>query len=133
MAFKLTKQEQTQRDAHVEQLRAAQACVEDARAVADDAIMHAINVYNDTVRVYNMALTDAEGFTDDLLSRLEEELDTRSDTWRDSEKGSDAQTFLAEWQALDFLEIDEQADLTLDAETPEHADTLESAPLEVDA
>ena len=133
MAFALTKKEQTDRDTVVQQLRAAQAGVEDAVAVAEDAIAHLINVYNDTLATYNAAMADAELFTDDVLSRLEEEWDTRSEAWRASPEGYDAQTFLAEWQALDFLEFDAHPHILLTDEDLEHADVLAQAPTRADA
>ena len=128
MAFALTKQEQSDRDAAVERLRNAQASMDDARGAAEAVIADAINAYNDAVEFYNIAVEDAARFQDALAARLEDELDTRSETWRESEKGADAQTFLDEWQGLEFVALDLHQDIVMDAPEPEHAEALEQAP-----
>ena len=128
MAFALTKQEQSDRSAAVERLRNAQASMDDARGAAEAVIADAINVYNDALEFYNIAVEDAAMFRDDLVSRLEDEFDSRSETWRDSEKGADAQTFIDEWQGLEFAALDLHPDITVNDEEAEHAEALEQAP-----
>ena len=133
MAFALTKKEQTERDALVTHLRTAQQNMDEARDVAEAAMVHLINVFNDSIGYYNAALGDAEMFTDALLSRLEEELDNRSEAWRTSEKGDDAEAFIAEWRELDFLELEMHTEIELHTDDAEHADALDQAPARADS
>jgi hypothetical protein len=128
MAFALTKQEQTDRDAAVERLRNAQASMDDARGAAESAIADAVNAYNDAIAVYNSAIEDAAMFRDDLVSRLEDEFDSRSETWRGSDKGDDARTFLDAWLELDFVELDLHHDIEVNDDEAEHVEALEQAP-----
>jgi hypothetical protein len=128
MAFALTKREQTDRDAAVARLQTAQASMEDARGVAEAAIELAIAAYNDEIALYNAALEDAAMFRDDLVSRLEDEFDSRSETWRNGDKGDDARTFLDDWRGLEFVELDLHPDITVNDDEAEHAEALEQAP-----
>jgi len=128
MAFALTKQEQTNRDAAVVQLHAAQASMDDARGVAESVIADAVNAYNDAIEFYNAAMEDAAMFRDDLVSRLEDEFDSRSETWRNGDPGDDARTFLDDWRGLEFVELDLHPDITVNDDEAEHAEALEQAP-----
>jgi hypothetical protein len=102
--------------------------MDDARGAAESAIADAVNAYNVAVEFYNIAVEDAAMFRDDLVSRLEDEFDSRSETWRDSEKGADAQTFIDEWQGLEFAALDLHHDIEVNDDEAEHVEALEQAP-----
>ena len=112
MALKLTKDEIKQKDDHVSELEKQMANMENAVNVFNAAMETARVDLRDAVSKYNEALTAARGFAEDIASRLENEIDDKSEKWQESDKGQAAASFKDDWEGVelqDDLDADEIA------------------------
>lgn len=87
MAFSLTKQEQTEREFHANELKRKASTLADA--LAD----------------YNGAVTDAQNFATGIAERLQSEYDGKSEAWQEGDRGSAVSELIGEWEG--YAENDE--------------------------
>jgi chromosome segregation ATPase len=130
VAFKLSKQEVTKRDEHVESLEKAWA-----------ELQQAINAYNESepklrepidkaVADYNEAVEEAKGFAEEIANRVEGEYDEKSEKWQEGEKGQAAAELRDAWQTIDMEPIELEWPEDLAIEDPDHAPELSELPTE---
>ncbi len=111
MAFRLTNDEQKDKTKHESALREGWAKVEDAKAEAEGAIQQAMSALKEAINEFQTAVENAEGFRDEVSSRLREEFDDKSETWQEGDRGQEASSVVESWENTSF-----QAD---DLEVPE--------------
>ena len=112
MALKLTKDEIKRKDDHVSELEKQKANMEMAIEIFNAAMETARVDLREAVGKYNEALDDARGFAEDIASRLENEIDDKSEKWQESDKGQAAMEFKIDWESVelqDNLDADEIA------------------------
>ena len=133
MAFKLSKGDLARREKLVKELGEALAEV--------TAAVEAFNTGIDTLRTdieqavadYNEVVAEAKGFADDIASQAENEIDEKSDAWREGERGQAAEEWQGEWANLDLDEIEVDIPDPIDFDEPDHGSALEEAPEEASA
>lgn len=112
MALKLTKDEIKQRDGFIADLEKGSSNLEEAFKVFNSVLEGARIDLRDAVGKYNEALAAARGFAEDIASRLEDEIDDKSEKWQESDKGQAAAAFKDDWESVEFqddLDADEIA------------------------
>lgn len=127
--FALTKTESADLKKHIEAL-----------TVADNRLIEALDVYNAAVRdayaklaerieEFNGHAQAAKSFCEDIANERREEFDNRSDKWRESDAGSEAEAWISEWEGieLDDVSVDEPEDITIETT---HVANLEALPEE---
>lgn len=128
MAFKLTKAETAQRDDLVANLEIAGGILHAAIAEYNEAIAAAAEKANEAIAAYNEKLADAFNFREELVSRLMDEFDGRSEGWQAGDKGTAATEFMGAWDDVDLEPIEDvEAEPIDDLDLP-HRDGLENAP-----
>lgn len=128
MAFKLTKQEEASRGLIVDGLKLRAMAVSTAVAIANDAMQNV----NDAVEAYNEALNEAREFREDLVVRLEEEVNDKSERWQESEHGEATKEYIAEWENLALYDVEYYAWEKLEYLDLDHSDYLEEMNSQVD-
>jgi hypothetical protein len=98
MAFRLTKDEQTQKTKIQASLQASWDALEDAKAGAEDKIRTALEELNVFLEAYQKVVSEAEAFREEVAGRLREEWDEKSDGWQEGDKGQEANSFIEEWE-----------------------------------
>jgi len=144
MAIKLTKKEVSERDDLAGNLRQAMEDFESAREVLRAFVEGDTTVPADQTVAYNdqitgaanealaklmVAIEEAENFRDALAIRLRDEYDEKSEKWQEGDKGSEADSFISEWESADFEIPDLDSTAPLGTEYNESmADDLEALP-----
>lgn len=128
----LSKDEQTLRDHHVEQLRLARGKLEDAINVANEKLQAIRDELTSAQEAYNEVVQAAADWADDIANVAEATIDDRSEKWQESERGQAAIAWKDVWRDLDLspADITMPEDAMLDGDDP--ADTLENAPAEME-
>lgn len=130
MAFKLTKAESTSKANHVTALQDAWEAIEEAKQEAQTTIAEAIGGINAALEAYENKRGDAASFAEEVAARFREEFDNRSEGWQGGDAGSEAESFISEWESVDLPELEAIEAPELEIEEPEHAATLEALPEE---
>lgn len=151
MAFKLTAAEKKQRDEFIttlndkaSELEAALEIFSSDRSQAWAALQDALEEYNSAVsdawakvtpdlEAYNDALNETREWRDDLVSRLQDEAEGKSERWSESEAGESANNWISELEGAELDDPELEAPEPLTIEEPEevdppeltHANTLE--------
>ena len=123
---RLSKAQEQTRSELLERLRKAQS----EMAAEVDKANEAVGAVNAAIDSYNEALSDVETFRDEITGDMESYADERSDKWRDSDAGSNYDSWKSEWDNLDTSEVAHAEEI----EEPDlsHADDLEALPSEVE-
>ena len=79
---------------------------------------------NSAIENYNLILSVAEAFRDEIVSELEHYASDRSDRWQNSERGQSHEAWKQEWEVLDVTGLD--AIDEIDEPEMAHANELES-------
>lgn len=128
MAFKLTKDEQKDKDTHTADLRGDWGKVEDAKSLAESVIQRALDDLKQAVETFKATAERAEAFRDEVATRLREEFDDKSETWQEGEKGQEASAFVESWESasceVDDMEVPE-LDLDLNGDGNDTVTALE--------
>jgi hypothetical protein len=61
---------------------------------------------NSAIENYNLILSVAEAFRDEIVSELEHYASDRSDRWQNSERGQSHEAWKQEWEVLDVTGLD---------------------------
>ncbi len=83
---------------------------------------------------YNAALSDALDFCEDKASRLQDYMDDRSESWRESDAASACEDWKSQWEDVDFepIALEDLGDPPNVDDLQDHADTLDQIPDEVE-
>jgi len=121
MAFKFTKTELSTLDNLINNLRIAEEAFTAAQEKNENLIERAAELI--------VVVNEAEEFRSDIVERLQNEFDDKSETWQESDKGDEVTDFISEWDSVSFdePELTDLANLELD----DYADNLEGLPTEV--
>lgn len=130
--MKLSKQEERLRQELVAELKATSQQVERSFADLLAALAKLPADVNMSIRFYNAALLKAKVFTEAIAEKLREEYDEKSDSWKEGDRGQEADAFISEWESIDWDQIEEVAvlDPELEAKALKLAEALESLPSE---
>lgn len=131
MAFKLTKEEQKARDAHLVELQEKWQDIEQAVEKGREAINEAFAHVCSAISAYNEARNAADTWREEVASRLRGEYDDKSETWQESDRGQEVSAFVDEWENIENSEVDEPEIPDLDLPDGEYHNNLEALPSEV--
>jgi len=118
---RLSKNQKQQRADLVTRLNDAAEAVRAAVAAVNTEIAGKLN---SAIENYNLVVSVAEAFRDEIVSELEHYSSNRSDRWQRSERGQRHEAWKQEWEGLDATALDAIDEI----EEPEmaHANELES-------
>lgn len=118
MTFKLTKEENLVRLAHVVALAAKREALDDAMRTYNDIMTGARNAVDEAIADYNIAIAEANGFVGDIAQAWENEFEEKTEKWQEGQRGSEARELIEAWQSfrteLDEIDIDFPEELTVD-------------------
>lgn len=106
MALKLTKDEIKTRDEHCSSLREKWDAIVTAREALDKAIEAELEKVNAAIRDFEGAKADAESWRDEVSTRVTEEFDDRSTSWREGDRGGEVYEWIGTLDAIDFSEVE---------------------------
>lgn len=125
MAFKLTKQEMTERAKHIGALTNGREAI--------DAAIEAFNATMETARealetafeVYETTFNEAKAWAEDIVSQANDDFADKSERWQEGDNGSAAREWIDEWEGAltDEPAIEFPEPIAVDWE--QHADELE--------
>lgn len=136
MAFKISAADQKRLDAHVAELKKQRSAVEDAIEAYNATVAEAHVQMTIAVDAYNEKLADAHGALEDIHREKEEELDRKSDKWKESNDTSDIDEWIEKIdEAVQMLseDLDVDAAPVIDPEAlfeTDKAEELEGLPIE---
>lgn len=128
---KLTKSDEKTRDEHIAALRKAQEQLEDAASAYNNKIISAWLEFSEVLNHYNDAVSDADGFRNDIAESQQTYIDEKSEAWQEGDRGSAYSDWKSHWEEeFEPLQVDGPVDIELDG--LDHADKLEELPGEVE-
>lgn len=125
---KLTKDQEKTRTELVDALREKWTALEAVYAEVNSLITSKLN---EAIGVYNGAISDVEGFRDEVTGAIEEYVDERSEKWQESDAASNYESWKGEWENLDLTAVEEVEELELPDSNV--ADELEGLQSEVES
>jgi hypothetical protein len=131
MAFKLSKEENNQRDELVAKLEIAGTDIDAAVILANATLETLLLPINEKIAAYNEILAEAKELVEDVAARMQDEFENKSEAWQEGEKGVAASAFITTWTDLDFEEVEEVEIELIEELDLAHRDDLENAPSEV--
>jgi hypothetical protein len=128
---RLSRQEEKLRAELVAELAAAAKLV-DYRWRELLGLLRALpNDVNEAIQAYNVALLKAKVFAEGIAETFREEYDDKSDGWKEGDRGQAADSFISEWESIDWDQMQPVALLEPELEEPEVlklSEALESLP-----
>lgn len=130
MAFKLTKEElATLADLTGKASEKEQAFAK-ALKDADEAISNAVANLNDAREELNAVIEAANEFRENVVARLREEYDAKSEKWQEGEKAEEINSFIEQWDSGAHDELNEIPTPELELEEVTLHEVLEGLPEE---
>lgn len=135
MAFKLSKSEEKQRQDFIETLRTKQEGLQakqeefqkETDPEAKEKARQQITVILAEILV---AIEETETFRDEIATRLRDEYDEKSEKWQESDKASEVDSMISDWENASFEEPELENPETMELE--DYAGMLEELPDSVD-
>ena len=135
MAFKLSKSEEKQRQDFIETLRTKQEELQakqeefqnETDPEAKEKARQQITVILAEILV---AIEETETFRDEIATRLRDEYDEKSEKWQESDKASEVDSMISDWENASFEEPELENPETMELE--DYAGMLEELPDSVD-
>jgi hypothetical protein len=133
MAFKLSKADAERRAAYIESLTDLRGKLEDAISGFNAAVDELKAPVTTILEAYNAELEEARGFIEDIARGADEEIDDKSEKWRDGERGQAATQWKDEYENADLSNFEITFPEELPGDLPDHPETLDGLPEEADA
>lgn len=130
MAFKLKRRELKRRDELIAELSAKRDKLASAIEKFNSALYDLKEELQPVIDDYNATLDALNSFRDEIVSRLDSEYESKSERWREGDRGLEAIEFIESWEALDADNIEIELPDDLGFDVPNHAEELSELPLE---
>ena len=128
MAFKLSKQQVTERDILAAELRKQGAALNVAIAAFNQAIEPASRAVGEALEAYNAVLERSRALADGIVATAQAAFDAKSGKWQESDKGIQVRVWIEQWDvSLDDLDLELPEPLP-EVACDEQAGALEGAP-----
>jgi len=69
------------------------------------AVNEAIAILNERISSYNNTLHNVRDFRDNIVQRMQDHYDGKSEKWHDSDEGSSYQDWMDSWGSTDFDDL----------------------------
>ena len=125
MQFKLTNAEIAERDKLKEWLVDAREELKSVISLANKAIHDAASSVATAADEYNGLLANASEFRDEIVSRMRDAFDEKSDKWQESDKGQEIDTLITSIEDIDLSDIDIIEPDDIEEPDMDHSDELE--------
>lgn len=128
MAFKLSKEQVTERDTVAAEVRKQGAALNIAIAAFNQAIEPFSQAVGEALEAYNAALERARTLADGIVATAQAAFDAKSGKWQESDRGIQVRVWIEQWEvSLDDLDLELPAALS-EVACDEQAGALEDAP-----
>lgn len=119
MSFKLLRGESATKQELISKLETATVNFNEAKTNSPESLP---GIIADIL----VLISEAEDLVSEVVERLQDEFDSKSEKWQDSDPGSEAIEFISEWEGIQFEEPDltDLPNLDLD----DYASMLEDLP-----
>jgi hypothetical protein len=129
LAFKLTKKQVAERNALAAGLRLKAARLAVAITDYNETLSTVAPAVRGAIDAYNEAIEAARTFVNEIAEPAREEYDDKSPRWQESEKGTEADRWINEWEAISLEDSDIEPAEPLDEIDPsELAGQMEDLP-----
>jgi len=128
--MKLTNAELKDRDRLVDELRTAKSNLEENVSKFNEVLTGMLDGLNGYVTEYNQVLEQLREFHDNVVSRLEEQFDSKSESWQESDRGQAASELKDEWENLELEDIEMFDVEMLELQEADHDENIESVSIE---
>lgn len=124
----LSKEDSQRQDDLVRQLNEHAATIREQI----DAVQAAIAELNGAIAEYNGIVDDAVEFRDEIVAKMDDYMDERSEGWQTSESGEAYSSWKDDWEGLELNRVDTIDDIEVDGigaegDSPAAAEALEGA------
>lgn len=128
--MKLAKNVEKERDEIIDKLKAAETALSEAVVKYNETMTEAFAPLATARDTYNAAVDEAREWAGNVASELRGEIEEKSERWRESDKGTDAESMAEEWEGYDpeNVEMEEPEDIEDPVETLAPGDDLEALP-----
>lgn len=133
MALKLSVADAQELDRKVQAVKELKDKIEDEIAVANAKIAEIVEEVNISVRSLGMATADLEKFIQSQAEDWRAEYDEKSEKWQEGDKGSAADSFIADWENTSLPTYDDLTLPDLELEEELDLDAVENLPREVES
>lgn len=130
MAFKLKRRELKRRDELIAELIDKRNKLASAIEKFNSALYDLKEELQPVIDDYNATLDALNSFRDEIVSRLDSEYESKSERWREGDRGLEAIEFIESWEALDADNIEIELPDDLGFDVLNHAEELSELPLE---
>lgn len=128
MAFKLSKEQLTERDALVTSLREKAEVLNAAIAAFHQLVEPVSRAVREALDDYNSVLERARTLTDSIAATAQETFEAKSEKWQESDKGLRVRNWIEQWEmSLDDIDL-ELPEPLMEIDPDEQASALEEAP-----
>jgi hypothetical protein len=128
MAFKTTKDQLVRRDALAVELRSRANALNTAIADFNRQLEPIARAVAEAQTYYNEAMESARTLASEISSPAQEQFDTKSERWQDSDAGNQTRSWIEQWEmSLDDVELDLPEPIE-EIDPEEHAGVLEGGP-----
>jgi hypothetical protein len=121
---RLTKTDSEQQDSLVRNLNEKAEAVKEVIARINSIIADELNP---AISDYNSIITDADEFRNEIVGRMDDYVNERSEKWSESEVGENYSSWKDEWENLQLDEIEPMTNLQIDAVDFSEGDNCEAA------
>lgn len=104
--MKLSKQEQASKLLWEKDLGTARKEIEEAVKKYNEQLETLNETLAEALEKYNGVIVDCQGFIDEIASKIEGEINDRSEKWQEGDAGQAHQSWLDQWKDCPVLEED---------------------------
>lgn len=119
MSFKLTKTEEARFTTLHEEVEKQRSVLEEVVSTAQAEIDNAVETINAARIEFNEKLEAFRQFIEEKASDFRTEADEKSDKWRDSDKGTEVEEWIGEWEAVSLEDIEDVEVPAIELEYPD--------------
>jgi hypothetical protein len=128
MAFRLRKDQLTERDALAADLRKKAEALNIAIAAFNHAIGPGSQAVGEALAAYNGTLEKARALASSITEPAQEQFDAKSEKWQESDKGIEVRSWIEQWEmSLDDIDLELPEPLP-EIDPDEQAGQIEAAP-----
>lgn len=133
MAFKLSVADAQELDRKVQAIKELKDELEDNIATANAAIAEIVENINIKVRELGMMTAALDKLIEEKAEEWRSEYDERSEKWQEGDAGSNADSFISEWEGISLTTYDDLSLPDLELEEELDLDAVENLPREVES
>lgn len=131
MSFKLTKVQDKELDALLDELNEKRGELGAAITAFNDLIREERSKIEDALSAYNDALVGVEQFRDEFVNEMRDAWNDKSERWQEGDSGEAANDFITVWEEVDLSEVSLDIPDEIECDEPTHGEEITQLPRSV--